>query len=563
MGEAAATPMGASMQEIDVELAALRRRIAELERARHAAFPPAVAPTPPAVSHPALASTLQAFVKRVGTILQAEKCVIMLYDPSTGRLVAQAPAFHLSDEEVQALDVSADHGLSADVFRSQHTITVPDCAADPRCAADALPALGVHNALCVPLVVERRNEAQLIIERTPIGVIHVFNKRYGLKFSDEDERLLTVLARNATAVLSGALPVSHAPTPAEEKRLANTLQQMASGLLVLTGQGEVSIINATAADLFGVTIPTATGQSIDTVVADAGLHAFLREALGQDGALTREFTLKEHVYATEAAQVRDEQGRSSGVLCVFHDITEVRNVERMKSDFVSTVSHELRTPLTSIKGFVRTLLDDPEEAYFDRTMRMEFYGIIDSECDRLVRLINDLLSVSRIERGLPLTMNYCTTDAGALVEKCVAFQRSYTERHALRVRLPEEALPHITADKDKLDQVLTNLISNAIKYSPDGGTITLSVVDEGEQLRFAVTDQGIGIAPEHMHKLFQRFSRIHGGDTQRVGGTGLGLFLTKNLVEAHGGAIWVESTPGIGSTFLFTIPKQPTSVNEK
>jgi two-component system phosphate regulon sensor histidine kinase PhoR len=560
MGEASALP---SPQEIEAELAALRRRIAELEHARQAARPPAVppapAPTPPAA--PALGPTLYAFVKRVGTILQAEKCVIMLYDPGTSRLIAQAPAFRVSDDEVAALIVSADSGLAADVFRSERTTIVPDCAADPRAVADGLPALGVRNTLTVPLVVERRNEAQLVIERTPIGVIHVFNKRYGLKFGDEDVRLLTVLARNATAVLSGALPAAPAPPaptrPAEEKQLAYTLQSMASGLLVITQAGQVQIINAAAAELLDVDAHTATGRPFTDVIADDGLREFLQDALTRDEGQAREFTLKEHIYATEAAPVRDEQRRGMGVLCVFHDITEVRNVDRIKSDFVSTVSHELRTPLTSIKGFVRTLLDDPEEAYFDTAMRMEFYGIIDTECDRLVRLINDLLSVSRIERGLPLTMNYTDTDACALVEKCVAFQRSYSERHSLSVRLPEDALPAIVADKDKLDQVLTNLISNAIKYSPDGGLITVSVVDEGMQLRFAIADQGLGIAPEHMAKLFQRFYRIHGGDTQRVGGTGLGLFLTKTLVEAHGGAIWVESTPGVGSTFFFTIPKQP------
>jgi signal transduction histidine kinase len=187
---------------------------------------------------------------------------------------------------------------------------------------------------------------------------------------------------------------------------------------------------------------------------------------------------------------------------------------------------------------------------------MEFYGIIDSECDRLVNMINDLLNVSRIESGRPPQLNYDTVDISAVLEKCLTLQRTYTTKHQLVVDAPP-GLPTIVADRDRLTQILTNLLSNAIKYSPDGGLITTKIVDEGDKLRFAVIDQGMGIPPEHVNKVFQRFHRVHSGDSQRVGGTGIGLFLVKSLVEAHGGVAWVESAIGKGSTFFFTIPKQP------
>ncbi|HOF88930.1 MAG TPA: ATP-binding protein, partial [Armatimonadota bacterium] len=135
-------------------------------------------------------------------------------------------------------------------------------------------------------------------------------------------------------------------------------------------------------------------------------------------------------------------------------------------------------------------------------------------------------------------------------------QRSYADRHTLEVELPD-ALPPVIADRDKLDQILTNLLGNAVKYSPEGGVITTRVRREGEALLFAVSDQGIGIPHDQLEKIFDRFHRVYSGDSQRVGGTGIGLFLVKSLVEAHHGAIWVESTLGKGSTFYFTLPLSP------
>jgi two-component system phosphate regulon sensor histidine kinase PhoR len=392
------------------------------------------------------------------------------------------------------------------------------------------------------------------METLPIGVLHVFNKRYGLKFTDEDVHLLTVLARNAAAIITTAKV--YLSIADEKKQLEYTLRSMTSGLLVVSRARQIQLINATAARLLAIKSGEGVGRSFHEAIANDEIRDFLTQALEQEGNLAKEFQIDERFYQAQTDLVRDERGTVTGVLCVFNDVTELRNVERMKSDFVSTVSHELRTPLTAIKGFVRTLLEDPTGEYYDQTTRLEFYNIIDTECDRLIRLISDLLNVSRIERGLPLHMNYSQVDVSAVVEQCLTFHRGYTDHHELVTRIPPN-LPALEADRDKLDQVLSNLISNAIKYSPDGGRITVSVTDGGTEMHFAVSDQGMGIPAEHLEKVFQRFHRVHSGDSQRVGGTGIGLFLTKSLVEAHGGAIRAESNPGRGSTFHFTIPKIP------
>jgi two-component system phosphate regulon sensor histidine kinase PhoR len=250
-----------------------------------------------------------------------------------------------------------------------------------------------------------------------------------------------------------------------------------------------------------------------------------------------------------------------GVVAIFNDITEMRNLDRMKTAFVSTVSHELRTPLTSIKGFIDTLLQDTE-GYFDDAARLEFYQIINGECDRLQRLIEDLLNVSRIESGKALQMHWSTFDPLPVIARVLQTQRAYVTHHQLRLQAHGH-IPEITADMDKLEQILTNLISNAIKYSPSGGEVVVTVSSDVERLTIAVRDQGIGIPADKLPRLFEKFERVDNRDTRRVGGTGIGLFLVRNYVDSHGGEVWADSVLGQGSTFTFQIPIHSSKADEE
>ena len=482
-------------RDIQAELAELRRRIAELEGTKkqleqQVSTSASVAEVaPPITSAEELTQTLQTFVRRVAMILQAEKSVIMLYEPETSELVAQAPALKLTDEEIAAFRVPINSGISGEVFRESQPIICHDCTQDPRAQTDMVKLLRIRDALTVPMLIERRNENQQVVERTIIGVLHVFNKRYGLKFTEEDVRLLTVLGRNAASVISSARAFQ--AITAEKKQLEYTLQSMTSGLLVLSRSHRLQFMNAAAARVLNLDLTHDIGQSYRTALKDEAIRDFMTLSINEEGETAKEFLIEDHYFMAETAKVRDERKNIIGLMCVFNDVTELRNVERMKSDFVSTVSHELRTPLTAIKGFVCTLLEDPEGSFFDQETRMEFYTIIDSECDRLVRLISDLLNVSRIERGLPLQLNYSQVDIKELIEKCVSFQRGYTDKHSLVIDIPANLEP-ITADSDKVNQIITNLVNNAIKYSPQGGDITIKVVDEGEKLCISVTDPGHG-----------------------------------------------------------------------
>ncbi len=517
--------------------------------------------------------TLRRLVDRIASILQAEKCVFLLHDPVAGTLYATHPARGFAREQLLRLErpVSED-GLSADVFRTNTPVILYDAAHDPRAAAEGLARYGIRNAVSVPLVVEKRGDDNRVLERTTVGVLHVFNKRGGDLFVEEDVRLLQRMATNAAAVIASAQ--MYREVVQEKQELIHTIDSLYAGLLVVGNNGRVIQINPSARAILSLTphLPL-IGVPFERMVADERVRALLDRALsGGGGELAEEIAVsvqgaqaedeaQERIYQVQCAPVRDDAGAPAGIVAVFNDITEIRGVERMKTAFISTVSHELRTPLTSIKGFISTLLADTQN-FYDEATRREFYGIIDTECDRLTRLIKDLLDISRIEQGRAMQLNWEDVDVAALAEKVVSVQRAYAKDHALLLDFPPD-LPHMEADRDKLEQILTNLVNNAIKYSPQGGAVRVigRVVAEpagAEQhprsLSIRVTDEGMGIAREHLSKLFERFYRVDNRDNREIGGTGIGLALVKSLVEAHEGTVTVESEPGRGSTFTLILP---------
>ena len=549
--------------QLQAELDGLRGRIAQLEKTKRdlerrlSQTSEAAEPAPLITTQSELESTLGAFVKRVGVIIQAEKCVILLYDRETGELVAQWPALGLNQEQVRTFRLRATQGISGEIFRDGKPMVSHDAVADPRTSKEFVALLNVRNLLGVPLVVERRDAQQQVLERNIIGVLSVFNKRGGGSFNDEDVRLMTVLARSAAALISNAQFMIQ--IAAEKHQLESTLQSMLAGVVVISRNGRVLLINSAARRILGLPVDDGVGKTASDVLTDEDVRRILTDSLSRQEEITEELTLQatgERIYQIQTALLREEEeAEPSGIVATFNDITEIRKVERMKTEFVSSVSHELRTPLTSIKGFVRTLLDDTD-GYYDRETQREFYQIIDAECDRLTRLIEDLLNVSRIESGQALQIDLRTVDLAALINKVVTSQKSYTTKHRFYTDVPEAAR-YIVADEDKVDQLLTNLISNAIKYSPNGGRVAVMAKDSGPSVAIAVEDEGVGIPADHLDKIFARFHRVEGNDASPATGTGIGLYLVKHLVDAHGGKITVKSKVGKGSTFTVMLPKSP------
>jgi PAS domain S-box-containing protein len=496
--------------------------------------------------------TLRRLVQRIAMILQAEKIVIMFYDREKSELIGIPPAYGVDEERLGIFRVRAANGISGQVFRDGQPVIFHDSTNDPRTQKDPFGLLHVQNGITVPLVIEKRDEENRLIDRNVIGVLHAFNKRHGEDFNDEDVRLLERMARNVGSIIANLQ--LYREVVEEREELLQTFESLTAGLILVSPEGKISQMNASARTIFGVAgevIGTKASDVIDTPELKELFEATFR---GEDTAkheFSRQITGVERIYEVQTALVRNEEGKDLGVVGIFNDITEIRNIDRMKSSFVAMASHELRTPLTAIKGFVSTLLHDDN---FRQEERQEFYSIIDQECDRLTRLINDLLNTARIDSGQSLKPDYATVDMNLVLEKCVMIQRQTIRGHTLVLEVPEK-LPDVIGDVDNLDQIVTNVVGNAIKYSPNGGTVTVRGVRDGDDLLISISDQGLGIPPDHLGKVFERFHRVNNEDNRKIYGTGLGLYLVKHLVEqVHMGKIWVESELGKGSTFFIRIP---------
>lgn len=254
-------------------------------------------------------------------------------------------------------------------------------------------------------------------------------------------------------------------------------------------------------------------------------------------------------FETTNRTIRDAAtGRIQEFLTISRDITSRKETERLKDELVSTVSHELRTPLTSLRGFAELML----KRQFPPDKQREFLTVIHGEALRLTNLINDFLDLQRIESGRQ-NYDFTTLDLRALIHQSLSVFSGAQSLHTFRLPLPTD-FPPVRADRERLQQVFANLVSNAAKFSPHGGVITIGAREqEGEALLW-VSDQGLGIPAEALPHLFSKFFRVDNQETRRIGGTGLGLALVKKIIEDHGGRIWVESTEGHGSTFFFTLP---------
>lgn len=282
---------------------------------------------------------------------------------------------------------------------------------------------------------------------------------------------------------------------------------------------------------------------IETTLADT-VNAFTHNLM-QVAPRARELQL----FSTP---VRTSANEYVGRLYVFRDVTHERELDRMKNDFVSMVSHELRTPLTSIKGYL-DLLQTEQVGKLNDTQR-EFLNIVKANTDRMVQLINDLLDLSRIEAGR-IELQPQALDLAHLIQTVVEtmYPQLRAKQQNVVLAIPPD-LPPAWGDHDRVIQILTNLVSNAHKYTPPAGKITVAARANEAWVRVDVTDTGIGLSQKDIAQLFSKFFRVQNRAVQNVPGTGLGLAITRSLVELHGGQIWVESTPGQGSTFSFTLP---------
>ncbi|SDC47145.1 two-component system, OmpR family, sensor histidine kinase VicK [Terribacillus halophilus] len=373
-----------------------------------------------------------------------------------------------------------------------------------------------------------------------------FSKRVNVYGEDE----IGQLARTFNH-MNDELRQAHMRTEGERRKLSSVLSHMSDGVIATDRNGAITLMNAPAESLIGRSADEVRGQFLIEVLNLNEKIVDITE-IQETGSIIIDMSDDDQYLLLRCnfSIVQDEYEQISGFITVISDVTEQEQIEQERREFVSNVSHELRTPLTTMRSYLEALTDG---AWKDESIAPQFLDVTQQETDRMIRLVNDLLQLSRMDSS-NYTMEWERINFVDFFHHVIdRFEMNKREDIAFERYLPKEEA-FISIDKDKIMQVLDNIISNAIKYSPDGGTIRFRLRKDSQKLLISISDEGMGIAYEKLDKIFERFYRTDKARTRKLGGTGLGLAIARDLVEAHHGVIWAESKEGRGTTVLFTIP---------
>jgi PAS domain S-box-containing protein len=493
------------------------------------------------------AAVLDEVVRQAPTLLDADAAVIRLL--AGDELVAQAGS---GDDSEAVLDsrVPSTARLAGDAVQSRTPVAVPDAREDQRLLqADPMLAAGYASCVAAPLVGP---------EGAVQGVLSVYC-RGPRAWREEEIGALAAFAGSASAALSSA--ELYQSVALEKERSVAILSNIADGIVAVDREGKVVLWNAAAERITGVPGLDALDRPPSEVL-QRELESGEEVPAGERLVSLRRGGEEIWLSLTEAV-MRDPAGAVAGRIFAFRDISSERVVEQMKSEFVSNVSRELRSPLTSIYGFAETLLRD--DVLFGEEERNTFLGYIASEAGRLTSIVDRLLAVAQLDSG-DLHVQLAPTDVGEIVTEVVsaAKQSLVLDGHEFVLDLPPEPLA-ADADREKLRQIVMDLVENAVKYSPGGGTVRVSARRRDDTVEVSVDDEGIGIPQSEQSRIFAKFYRAESaGRDLASGGTGLGLFIAKELLAAMRGRISVRSVEGSGSTFVFTLPlSTPAVVGER
>jgi PAS domain S-box-containing protein len=401
----------------------------------------------------------------------------------------------------------------------------------------------------------------LVLRDTPVGLIYVFRAALNVAFSADDRQVLQDFADQAAIAVSNAR--LYQSVLREKQRLDATIEQSADGVMIIDSRWRITTFNKAMEQLTGWPREEAIGRPCAEVLAiqnAQGINICLADCPLQrlpyapnpvaEGRITTRDGRELYVQSRYAPQ-RGPQGQFLGAIANVRDVTLQKQEEELQNTFISVISHELKTPVSIIKGYAGTLRR--EDATFSEAQYRDGLAVIEDEADRLARQIQDLLDVSRLTAG-GMRLEPSNFPIGTMAADVAhSFAATAGEQFQFELRFPDD-MPPVYADYERTRQVLVNLVSNAVKYSPEGGTIRIGGWAEGDYAVCYVADQGSGIPPEEQEAIFRRFYRVDNRLARETQGSGLGLFLTRAIVEAHGGRIWVESKLGQGSRFIFTLP---------
>jgi PAS domain S-box-containing protein len=476
------------------------------------------------------AAVIGAVVEEAVALLHADAAALATLEDE---LLVVAAAVGEGTEDALGAHSPATGWAGGDVIQSRAPVIHHDVTGHPGLAdADALLAAGRSAYLGVPLLGGLDGRVQ--------GVLAVYD-REPRRWRDEEVQALAALAANASVALSNA--ELYQRVAVEREQSVAILANIAEGVVAVDRDGNVVLWNSAAEQITGVPASEAVGRTPAQVLQ--------RELESETGGTNRLIAIPREGtdvwLSLSEAVMRDPTGAVAGRIFAFRDISAEHGVEQMKSDFVSTVSVELRTPLTSIYGFAQTLLRDIE---FTDEERQTFLEFIARESERLTEIVDALLNVAQLDSG-DLSVELASTDVGAVVSDVVAgLERAGTNGHRIVADVQGGELA-AQADPEKLRQVLDQLVSNAVKYSPPGGTVTLAARRRGDAVEVSVTDEGAGISAGERERIFSKFYKAGDGQAR---GTGLSLFIAQGLVREMGGRLWVDSEEGRGSRFAFELP---------
>ena len=337
--------------------------------------------------------------------------------------------------------------------------------------------------------------------------------------------------------------------------LEAVLTSMKEGVIAMDCEERILSINQAAAAMFNKDPWEMENRSIQETIRNPELQKFAKNAMNDGDPTECDISVyqeEEKILNIHSTRLLDAKEESIGILIVLNDVTRLRRLENMRRDFVANVSHEIKTPLTAIQGFVETLLQDPDEIP-ENTLR--FLTIIDRHVKRLVAIIEDLLDLSRIEReGERKDISFIQAPVEHIVQTAMQVVESQAESKNIRIQFQCEDSLSAEMEPPLMEQAVVNLLDNAIKYSPEDSVVEVEAKSAGQHVKLSIRDRGIGIAKDHLPRLFERFYRIDKARSRKMGGTGLGLAIVKHIVQAHGGTVNVESTPGEGSVFTLVFP---------
>ena len=351
--------------------------------------------------------------------------------------------------------------------------------------------------------------------------------------------------------MTNRLQEAQSTTEAERRKLSSVLSNMTDGVIATDRKGRIILINDPALELLHVSREATLNRPIASVLGIDQDYSF-EDLIYMKDSVNLNFSTNDAPYILRAnfSVIQKETGFVNGLITVLHDITEQEKIDMERREFVANVSHELRTPLTTMRSYLEALADG---AWKDDSIAPHFLNVTQTETERMIRLVNDLLQLSKMDsQEYELKREF--VEFNKFFERIIDRFEMSKSQHVEFVRLLPETSYFVDIDTDKLTQVIDNIISNALKYSPDGGNIRFGFTVHDNMIKVMISDDGMGIPKENVGRIFDRFYRVDRARARSMGGTGLGLAIAREMIEAHGGKIWAESEEGVGTTIFFTLP---------